>query len=256
MEGEYIDQIVPTGREVTPEYLKKAILSFIEQLPFKPTGIGMGVVGLVEDNTLKISHLKKFMRDEGGFFSTDQYNMHFINDVKAAMLCEEQFYDKNTPFALIMAGSGFAMSVRTEGVQVLGRNGWAGELGSNPYVIDGNVKTLDKISGGNAILAKAGCNIEELVKAIDNRETFATDIIEEAGFYFGLALCDVIHTFSPEYIVVGGGCTKFKGYMETAEAVAKQHTLEGMFSSCKIVKPQDAKRIVALGAKRLAEIRG
>ena len=254
-EGEYIEKTVPTGADVTPEYLKREIFKFIDDLPFVPEGMGMGVVGLVEDDTLKISHLENLCGMKTDYFSTETLKVHFINDVKAAMVCEEQFYSQNTAFALIMAGTGFAMSVRTQGVNVLGQNGWAGELGSNPYPINGEIKNLDSISGGRAMLNRAGGNIDELLKALDNNEQFATDIIEQGGHYFGLALSNVIHTFNPEVIVVGGGCTKFKGYMDQAILTAKQYTLEGMFNNCKIVEPFDAKRIVALGAARFAEMK-
>ncbi|MEK3890281.1 ROK family protein [Bacillus sp. FSL K6-3431] len=253
-DGKYIDKTVPTGLEVTPEYLKDEIFAFIDSLPFVPEAIGMGVVGLVEDNTLKISHLRHLCGMKAAYFNTENYKAYFINDVKAAMVYEEQFYKEDITFALIMAGSGFAMSVRTEGVNVLGQNGWAGELGSNPYPINGGVEGLNEISGGNGILNKAGCGIGELLTALDNNEKFAIDVIEQAGFYFGLALSDVIHTFNPEYIVVGGSTATFKGYMDKAIAVAKQYTLTAMFNNCKIVTPRDAKRIVALGAIKFAQI--
>ena len=254
-EGEYIDKTVPTGSDVTPEYLKSEIFKFKDCLPFVPEGMGMGVVGLVEDETLKMSHLKNLCGMKTEYFSTETFKAHFINDVKAAMACEEQFYSQNTTFALIMAGTGFAMSVRTQGVNVLGQDGWAGEIGSSPYPINGEIKTLDGISGGKAILNKAGCSIDELLKALNNNEKFATDIIKQGGYYFGLALSNVIHTFNPKFIVVGGGCTKFKGYMDQAILTAKQYTLEDLFNNCKIMEPSDTKRIVALGAAKFAEIK-
>jgi glucokinase len=251
--GEFIDKTVPTGMDVTPEYIKNEINKFIESLPFVPEGIGMGVVGLVENNILKETHLRNLSGITTDFFSTKDYKTYFINDVKAAMVCEEQFYHIDTPFVLIMAGSGFAMSARTQGVNVLGSRGWAGELGSNPYPINGHVETLDAISGGYGILDKANCKIDRLLDALEKNEKFAIDVIEQAGFYFGLALSDVIHTFNPEYIVVGGSCVKFKGYMEKAVAVAREYTLPGMFNCCKIVEPHDPKRIVAQGAILFAE---
>lgn len=251
-EGAYIEKVVPTGMGVRPEYLKEQIDQFVAGLPFKPEGMGMAVSGLVQDNALKISHQRNMEGTPASFFDREGCKTYFINDVKSAMVCEEQHYDPQTPFVLIMAGSGFAMSIRTQGVNVLGKNGWAGELGSNPYPINGSVEPLDDISGGLGILEKAGCDVETLLKAIDNEEKFALDVIEQAGFYFGLALSDIIHTFNPEYIVVGGSCTKYKGYMEKAIATAKAYTLEGMFDICQIVAPKDLKRIVALGAMRHA----
>lgn len=251
--GEYIDRTVPTGRGVTPEDLKYEIEDFIKELPFTPRAVGMGVVGLVAGDTLKVSDQKGLEGMTTAQFETEDYSVYFINDVKAAMVCEEQFYDKDTPFVLIMAGTGFAMSIRPEGANVLGKNGWAGELGSFAYPVAGETKILDDLSGGNGILKQAGCTFEEFLAALENNDSFAHDILKRASFYFGLALSQVIHSFNPEYVVIGGGLTKFPGYVERAKKVAQEHTLEVMFSACHITEPKDAKRIVALGAAAFAE---
>ena len=59
VEGGYIDKTVPTGMDVTPEYLAREISAFIEALPYRPEGIGMATVGLVEGgDTLASSHLR------------------------------------------------------------------------------------------------------------------------------------------------------------------------------------------------------
>lgn len=70
--------------------------------------------------------------------------------------------------------------------------------------------------------------------------------MEEAGFYFGLALVDVLHSFNPEVLVVGGSTATYKGYMETALRTAESYTYPDIWQDCRIVRPQDPKRIVAL----------
>lgn len=252
VEGGYIDKTVPTGMDVTPDYLVREISAFIDGLPYQPEGIGMATVGLVEGDTLASSHLRALEGMKTSLFARPGCPCSFINDVKAAMVAESEAYPNGESMALIMAGSGFAMSVRDQGVFVSGRHGWAGELGSNVYPYHGEIRALDKISGGYAILEAAGCPVEELLAALEREEDWARAIIEEAGFYFGLALVDVLHSFNPEVLVVGGSTATYKGYMETALRTAESYTYPDIWQDCRIVRPQDTKRIVALGARLFA----
>ena len=252
VEGGYIDKTVPTGMDVTPDYLVREISAFIDGLPYQPEGIGMAPVGLVEGATLARSHLRALEGMKTALFARPGCPCSFINDIKAAMVAESEAYPNGESMALIMAGSGFAMSVRDQGVFVSGRHGWAGELGSNVYPYHGEIRALDKISGGYAILEAAGCPVEELLAALEREEDWARAIIEEAGFYFGLALVDVLHSFNPEVLVVGGSTATYKGYMETALRTAESYTYPDIWQDCRIVRPQDTKRIVALGARLFA----
>jgi glucokinase len=247
--GNFIDKTVPTGVDVTKEYLAEQVHAFIDQLPFQPEGIGMAVVGLVEGDTLVSSHLHNLSGMKTDLFERPGCSCHMINDVKAAMVCESEHYTNGESIVLVMAGSGFAMSAREQGVHISGKHGWAGELGSNVYPINGGVERLDDISGGIGILKKAGCDVETLLEGLENNEQFALDIIRQAGTYFGFALVDLMHTFNPEYIIVGGSTATYKHYMETANKVAETHTYPSIYRDCTIVPPQDPKRIVALGAR-------
>ncbi|MGL4345867.1 MAG: ROK family protein, partial [Cellulosilyticaceae bacterium] len=75
-----------------------------------------------------------------------------------------------------------------------------------------------------------------------------TAIIKQAGEYFGVALTNIMHLFNPDTIVVGGSTSTYKGYMEHALTTAQKHTLTDIYQNCHITSPQDARRIVALGA--------
>ena len=94
--------------------------------------------------------------------------------------------------------------------------------------------------------------MEALLAALERDEEWAKAIIEEAGHYFGLALVDVLHSFNPEVLVVGGSTATYKGYMEAAVRTAEAYTYPAIWQDCRIVRPQDPKRIVALGARLFA----
>ena len=247
--GEYIDRKVPTGLDVTKEYLLEQINSFIADLPFKPEGMGMGVVGLVQNDELVLSDTHNL---EGLKASDLPLPCHFLNDVKAATVEEASYYGNEDCMVLIMAGSGFAMGVKEQGKILLGKNGWAGELGSLVYPLDGELQSLDSISGGIGVLNRAGCTAEELHEKLQQGDPEAVRLIKQAGTFFGIALVDIVHTFNPSHIVIGGSTPSYPGYMEAAKEVLEKHALGTMLEQVKFEAPHDLARIVALGARRNA----
>ena len=247
--GQWIDKKVPTGLGVTKEYLHEQINTFIQDLPFQPEGMGLGVVGLVQDDELVLSDTKGLQGLKGSDFDLP---CHIINDVKAATVEEASYYSDTDCMVLIMAGSGFALGVKEQGRIMLGRHGWAGELGSLVYPLDGKLQSLDSISGGLGVLARLGCTAQEVHERLQKQEPEAVRIIKQAGTYFGIALVDMVHTFNPSHIVIGGSTASYPGYMETAKEVLKEYALPTMLEDVTFEEPHDLARIVALGARRYA----
>lgn len=250
--GDWIDEKVPTGLDVTQAYLHEQIDAFIARLPFKPEGIGMGVVGLVENDELVLSDTKGLQGMKASDFARPGCPCHIINDVKAATVEEASYHGDEDCMVMIMAGSGFAMGVKEQGRILMGRHGWAGELGSLIYPLDGELQSLDSISGGLGILKRAGMSAQEIHERLAAQDPEITALIRQAGTYFGIALVDIVHTFNPSHIVIGGSTPSYPGYMEAAREVLLQHALPTMLADCELKEPHDLKRIVALGARRYA----
>ncbi|WP_027626517.1 ROK family protein [Clostridium lundense] len=248
--GKYIEKKVSTGINVTPKYLKHEIDSFISSLPFIPAGIGIAMPGLVENkNTLIVSYVLPNLNGiKSEYFSADSYNVHFINDVKAALVAETINYPEWYTTAVIMVGTGIALAVKTNGSIISGSKGWSGELGSIPIMLNNEVTTLNSVSSGAGILNRAKTDVENFLKLIQCENEGALKIIKEASTYFGLALASIINLYNPDVIVVGGSTSTYKGYMKNAVNLAKNYSLKESFNCCKITSPKDIKRIVALGA--------
>ena len=247
-DGGYIDKKVPTGMDVKKEYVLDEVRKFIDDLPFKPEGIGCAIAGLVENDEVVLSDTHGMERLKGSdFFGLP---CHLINDVKAATVEESSYISENDTIALVMAGSGFAMGYVEKGNILLGSHGWAGELGSLVYPLDGTLQKLDDISGGIGILNRAGCTAEELLKRIEEGDPEALRIIKQGGTYFGMALQGIVHNFNPKRIVIGGSTSTYPGYMEAAEEILKEHAIPLMLRDVEITRPHDLKRVVALGARR------
>ena len=246
--GKFIDRKVPTGMLVTKEYVLEEVKKFIDDLPFTPEGIGCAIAGLVTDDEVVYSDTHGMEGLKGSDFFG--YPCHLINDVKAATVEESSYLDCNENIVLIMAGSGFAMGYVENGKILLGSKGWAGELGSVVYPVDGKIMKLDDISGGMGILEQAGVPAEVFLQKLTEHDKEAEKIIERAGTYFGFALQAIVHNFTPRRIVIGGSTSTYPGYMEAARKVLDEYAMPILYKDVEITAPHDLKRVVALGARR------
>lgn len=247
--GEYIEEKTATGFNVTKENLKNNIDKFIEKLPYKPDGVGIALPGLVVgDYMVKFSDLSSLNGITTDYFSEGRFKVRFINDVKSATVAEVANNKEKDTIAVIMAGTGLAIGVYSQGKILKGCNGFSGELGYCMINTENGAQTVDSVSGGNGILNIARCSAPELLEKLNNNDTKAIELIEKAGYYFGLILTNIMHLYNPDLIIVGGSTSTYKGYMENALETCKKYTLEDIYNSCVITTPKDSRRIVALGA--------
>lgn len=93
----------------------------------------------------------------------------------------------------------------------------------------------------------AGTGIDTFLRKLEQGDSESQAIIDRSGFYFGLALTNVIHLYNPDTILIGGSTSRFKGYMDAALAAVKAYTLHA--AACSIVEAREPKRAVALGAR-------
>lgn len=249
VDGKDVEHKVPTGLNCSKEYLKGEIDRFIEGLPFELEGLGMAVPGLVDgDSRVQFSDIQTLSGITTDYFSEGKVPCRFINDVKAATLAEAVNYPERDTIAVIMAGSGIALGVYSKKHMFTGAGGFAGELGYCVMQTENGGRTLDDLAGGIGILQTAGCDIDSFLDKINQEDVQTLALLEQAGYYFGLALTNVMHLFNPDVMVIGGSTSTYKGYMDSAIKTAEKYTLQDVFSQCSVHTPKDNKRIVALGA--------
>ncbi|MFO8102490.1 MAG: ROK family protein [Dehalococcoidia bacterium] len=70
----------------------------------------------------------------------------------------------------------------------------------------------ERISAGQISSLSVMCNndldritAEMVVKAASNGDSMASNILEEAGMYLGMAITSLIHLLDPEVVIIGGG---------------------------------------------------
>lgn len=160
---QYYDRTLETGIKTTKEELKQNILKFINDLDFEVEKIGIGLPGLVIDNSyLEVSDVLPNLNGlDVNFLENDLYKVKFINDVKAAALVESKNYPENNTVVTIMVGTGIAVGVTTNGKLFEGGQGFAGEAGYAYIPYNGGTERFNNLSSGASILKEANCKVED-----------------------------------------------------------------------------------------------
>lgn len=162
---------------------------------------------------------------------TFDVTVYIGNDANVAALAEAARGSaqgcKNAIYVTLSTGLGGGVIV--DGRLLLGRNGYAAEVGSMIVIEDGQATTWEKVAAGPAIAQQAQARIEQGAKSmihemvagdlthIDARivgeaaqqgDPLAVEIVQRAGHVIGLGLTTLLHLFNPEIIVIGGSVSR------------------------------------------------
>jgi predicted NBD/HSP70 family sugar kinase len=244
-----------TGTSFLSVDLERHIRAFIQRLGAIPKGIGIAIPGLV-DRTGCVQACDVLPGMVGWNPAEAMADMgcciQVVNDVNAALA--EEFHD--APNALtggvIMVGTAIGAAFLINGLPLQGSQGWAGELGYIPILMNGEVKRLDELAGGVFIAKRLGLDAQALAERAQAGDESVLGVIREGGYALGLAIATVINLFNPAQIALGGGTLDLKGYEEAVYGAAKQFSLPELWRSCTLSKVRTRDAVVALGAMRFA----
>ncbi|MDI3480658.1 MAG: N-acetylglucosamine repressor, partial [Tepidanaerobacteraceae bacterium] len=138
----------------------------------------------------------------------------------------------------------------------------AGEIGhttidvGGPQCGCGNYGCLEAMASENALVKTmvksikegrdsmvfdlVGGNLEDVTpeivyEAAANGDILASRILRQIARYLGIAVANAINTFNPELIVIGGGITRAKAFIEeTMMETVKSRALESCYQDAKI----------------------
>ena len=234
---------IPTDSHAGPENVLQRIGEAVKQLTREagrqPSGLGMGVPGLVDvplGITRFLPNLTTHWVDvPAAEILSAQVNcpVRLLNDVRMATLGELVYgRGQNVSSMVFLAiGTGIGGGVVIDGKLRLGPMGAAGELGhqtiapNGPPCGCGNHGCLETLASGTA-LAAAGIrlmlmglapHLHDLVAGDTNRVTSelmaqaapddepVMDAIMQAADYLAIGVANVMVTLHPELVVLGGG---------------------------------------------------
>ena len=196
------------------------------------------------------------------------------NDANAAALGEKVFgagkEADNLLFMTISTGVGGGIIIN--GDIYYGHTGNAGEIGhttvdpAGPQCGCGNYGCLESFSSGTAIknMAKKAIknsektllkklansnkiDAEMVAKAASEGDQKALDIFENAGYYLGIGIANLVNIFNPELIILGGGVMNAKEYF--LDRAKKEFRKRALDAPADIVKIKEAVLEDEIGVK-------
>jgi glucokinase len=180
--------------------------------------------------------------------------VYLINDVRAFTVAELEIgAARGVTTAICYAvGTGIGGGIVAHGRVNMGLGGAGGELGhmivdpSGPRCGCGNRGCAEAYAAGPAIIGEANRQIvmgettilremtgedlnkmtpEIVERAAEQGDRIAQQVLEYAGFHFGLAVANAIAALAPDVVVLGGGVLKPHGYFwKQIESTARAHS--------------------------------
>jgi len=249
-------------------------------------GIGISIPGIVQgetgtsqtylkvENNLLLDHLEKRLG----------VRVRIEHDVKSMALGEIHYgAAQNVNNALyINYGWGLGIGIIMNGQLYYGNEGFAGEFGHIPLVPNGELcycgkqGCLETISSGRAITKLVNDRLSagassmilkskkmaekvdpiDILKAANQGDQFAIEILEEAGKYLGIGIAILINLFNPGHIIIGGTISQVASYLlDSLKNNAMKHSIVQLNKNV-IFEISDLKNNSgALGVARLTSIK-
>jgi glucokinase-like ROK family protein len=239
--------------------LAKAALSFIEKNNCRLLGVGVGVPGLVDVSSGLLRFAPNLHWEDvpvgdvlGSIFDCPIY---VENEANVAALGEYYFgaVQNTENFIYLSAGIGLGSGIVIGGKLFRGMYGYAGEAGHMTIDINGDLcacgkkgcwetfvgpraivrriqQSLDNGEKSSLIKISNGeintIGIDDVIQAAEMDDQIAVKALQEAAFYLGIGIANLVNLFNVEVVVLGGALNKASGLIiEDVKKIALENTL-------------------------------
>jgi glucokinase-like ROK family protein len=260
------------------------ILDQLTQSSFQPlVGIGVGTPGLVNTNEgIVINAVNLEWKDLPlAHLLRSRYNLpvFVMNDSQAAALGEYTYgagHRSEDNLIVINVGHGIGSGIIINGRLFQGDGGGAGEIGHLNVVRSGGILCrcgnrgcLETVANARAVLRDAqtltgatrersdngehhGMSLDSLKQAYDQGDPLARQVINDAGYFMGLAISSLIGTLNIHKIVLVGEMTCFgKSWLDVIAETLPKTALAGLAKNTRVEIGQLGENGVILGASAL-----
>lgn len=247
----------------------------------KLISIGFSIPGILRSKTGESDSYLHFEKPLGEMLSDIlQKPVVIENDAKAMAYGEYWFGEavnkKNV--ICINYGWGLGAGLILNGQLFYGSNGYAGEFGHIPAIVNGvqcycgKRGCLETMSSGQSIeriakeqLVKGITSIlttekqiedidaGDILNAANQGDQFSIEILEKAGYYLGYGIAILINIFNPEKIIIGGNISNLADYiLDSIRSSAMKHSLVTLNRDVEFQVTKLGNKAAALGVARLA----
>ncbi|MBN2052113.1 ROK family protein [Candidatus Woesearchaeota archaeon] len=160
----------------------------------------------------------------------------------------------------VIIGTGVGGGIIIERKIYRGAVGGAGEIGHTKLLVNNNnnnseLKEIEELISGPDLIQRyellSGKRADSPAVLLDKKDEFARKVYDEFVFYTGVFFANLINTFNPDMIVVGGGVSNLPFYKEV-EKIAKKYAHPELGRVCRIVKNKLGDDSGTIGAAELA----
>jgi len=253
-------RILKTAQTFTEAKLGKAVVmvkmhEIIREIwDTNVSGIGVGFAGLTDTKQGILIKAPNFPEDLQNIIIAQEIESEFSvpvkieNDVNCFALAEAKVgagLGKDIIFGLTL-GTGVGGGLIIDGKPYQGANGAAGEIGHTTIDFNsqqicgcGKFGHLESLASGSALIRMCKdipnkpSNAEEIVKLAKNGDRIAISTIKTFQKALEIGFLNIIYTYNPDIVVVGGGVSETT---EIWEPAAKNASIELIFPSLKTTK--------------------
>lgn len=254
-------EILESARCETP-HDEKRILSVVEDSyrgfgeEYKISAVGIGFGGPVDHERGAALFGPNLKTKKIEFKKTLEKRLRvkvaIDNDAKCFVLAESAFgLAKGFKNIIgVTVGTGIGGAIMIDGKLYRGVNNLAGEFGhtllrGEEFEIEGSGTGLSRIYERLTGKKSDGFHIVNLAKTGDIKAKEAIDIVSNN---LGVLLTNIIDTFNPEIVVLGGGMSKVGMFVNKAKGYARKKIFAPMIAKTPILVSKLSQTGVALGA--------
>jgi len=243
---------------------KKIVANIVEVINTLKTkdvkGVGLGIAGFAVNGKMVYGggflgklvgvNIKKEIEKKTGL------KAYIENDANCFALAEHRFgaAKGSTNCLGVIIGTGVGMGIIINNQIYSGSAGGAGEPGHSYLVTDRGLKEVEELIGGKFIVKRyeelSGKRAHSAAVIVNKKDKIARKVYDEFVLYTGLFFANLIWTFNPDCIVVGGGVSNIPFYKDVQKVVNK-YANPYMAKMCKIKKHAIGDDAGVIGAAEL-----
>ncbi|KPJ63124.1 MAG: hypothetical protein AMS15_01600 [Planctomycetes bacterium DG_23] len=252
----------------------------------KVAGIGLGISGILDRENKVLSKFPQFeswVNLPVGNLLQEEFGLNVLleNNVTAAALAELKYGRGREAdnFLYMHMGKAIGLGIVINGEVYKGATGAAGELGhiiidpDGPICYCGNYGCLESVASPLALVKQAigaiekgveskitskvkgklsKVTIRDIFEAAAESDRLASNIVEKAGEYTGLAVANLANLFNPQMFVLAGLLAEDDGFqLETVRRVFRSRVLPALRDVSHIEVSELSERPCPLGAATL-----
>jgi glucokinase len=254
LQGHVHDKQVVLSLDNNPNTLIDALRTALEQAPGKIEGAVIGVPGMVDYHNQEVVKLPNLAAWEGtisGQRLSSALGLETLlaNDADLGALGEYRYGAGrgSQDIVYVAAGTGVGSGVVLNGRLLKGRFS-LGEIGHT--IIDRTTGgTVEELASGIALRRSLGLDVSELAERAGKGDPKATRVFDELCRDLSIGIYNLVHCFSPELVVVGGGMTTAgEPLLEPMRAMLARAGPYRLASSVRVVRAETGDDVGLLGA--------